>query len=135
MRAHAVRDPQRFDVIVTTNMFGDILSDLTSELSGSLGLGGSLNAGGEHAMAQTAHGSAPDIAGKNAANPFSMVLSLSLLLAWHGRRKKLKAFEDAAAAIERAVEAAVAARETTADLGGKLGTRETGAALAARLRA
>jgi len=135
MMAHAVRNPQRFDVIVTTNMFGDILSDLTSELSGSLGLGGSLNAGGEHAMAQTAHGSAPDIAGKNAANPFSMVLSLSLLLAWHGRRKKLKAFEDAAAAIEQAVEAAVAAREVTADLGGKLGTRETGAALAARLRA
>jgi len=135
MMAHAVRNPQRFDVVVTTNMFGDILSDLTSELSGSLGLGGSLNAGGEHAMAQTAHGSAPDIAGKNAANPFSMVLSLSLLLAWYGRRKKLKAFEDAAAAIEQAVEAAVAARETTADLGGKLGTRETGAALAARLRA
>jgi len=134
MMAHAVRNPQRFDVIVTTNMFGDILSDLTSELSGSLGLGGSLNAGADHAMAQAAHGTAPDIAGKNIANPFSLVLSISLLLAWHGRRKKLKVFEDAAAAIEQAIEQAVTAREATGDVGGTLGTRETGAALAKRLR-
>jgi len=135
MMAHAVRNPQRFDVIVTTNMFGDILSDLTSELSGSLGLGGSLNAGAEHAMAQTAHGTAPDIAGKNIANPFSMILSLSLLLAWHGRRRGLKNFEAAADAIEKGVEQAVAGREATADVGGTLGTRETGAALAKRLKA
>lgn len=67
MMAHVVRAPQRFDFIVTTNMFGDILSDLTSELSGSLGLAGSLNAGEHHAMAQAAHGSTPDIAGKNIA--------------------------------------------------------------------
>jgi len=135
MMAHAVRNPQRFDVIVTTNMFGDILSDLTSELSGSLGLGGSLNAGADHAMAQAAHGTAPDIAGKNIANPFSLVLSIALLLAWHGRRKQLKEFEAAAAAIETAVEQAVTAHEATGDVGGKLGTRETGAALAERLRA
>ncbi len=75
MMAHVVRNPQRFDVIVTTNMFGDILSDLTAELSGSLGLGGSLNAGTTYAMAQASHGSAPDIAGKNIANPFSLILS------------------------------------------------------------
>jgi len=134
MMAHAARNPQRFDVIVTTNMFGDILSDLTSELSGSLGLGGSLNAGTEHAMAQTAHGTAPDIAGKNVANPFSMILSLALLLAWHGRRTGKQEFEAAADAIEKGVEGAVAAREATADVGGILGTRETGAALAERLR-
>jgi len=134
MMAHAVRHPQRFDVIVTTNMFGDILSDLTAELSGSLGLAGSLNAGSEHAMAQASHGTAPDIAGKNVANPFSMILSLGLLLGWHGRRSKLKAFEAAAAAIDKAVEAAVAAKEATADVGGKLGTRETGEAFAKRLQ-
>ena len=134
MMAHAVRAPQRFDVIVTTNMFGDILSDLTAELAGSLGLAGSLNAGADHAMAQATHGTAPDIAGKNIANPFSLVLSIALLLAWHGRRKKLKDFETAAAAIEQAVEAAVAAQETTADIGGKLGTREAGNALARRLK-
>jgi len=119
--------------VVTTNMYGDILSDLTSELSGSIGLGGSLNAGVEHAMAQAAHGSAPDIAGQNIANPFSLILSVALLLDWHGRRRQRKAFEAAAAAIERAVEAAVAAHEVTPDIGGKLGTKETGAMLAARL--
>jgi 3-isopropylmalate dehydrogenase len=86
MIAHVVRDPRRFDVIVTTNMFGDILSDLTAELSGSLGLGGSLNAGTDHAMAQAAHGSAPDIAGQDVANPCSLILSAALLLGWHGRR-------------------------------------------------
>ena len=135
MMAHVVRAPQRFDVIVTTNMFGDILSDLTAELSGSLGLGGAVNAGTDHAMAQAAHGSAPDIAGKNIANPFSLILSAALLLAWHGRRRQASAFAQAAAAIEQAVEAAVAAREVTADIGGGLGTRETGEALVARLRA
>jgi len=133
MMAHVVRAPARFDVVVTTNMYGDILSDLTSELSGSIGLGGSLNAGVEHAMAQAAHGSAPDIAGQNIANPFSLILSVALLLDWHGRRRQRKAFEAAAAAIERAVEAAVAAHEVTPDIGGKLGTKETGAMLAARL--
>jgi 3-isopropylmalate dehydrogenase len=132
--AHLVRAPSRFDVIVTTNMFGDILSDLTAELSGSLGLGGSLNAGADYAMAQAAHGSAPDIAGRNLANPFSLVLSAMLLLAWHGRRSGQESFGAAAAAIGRAVEAAIGAREVTPDIGGKLGTSETGAALASRLR-
>jgi len=134
MMAHLVRTPGRFDVIVTTNMFGDILSDLTAELSGSLGLGGSLNAGAEYAMAQAAHGSAPDIAGRNLANPFSLVLSAMLLLAWHGRRSGQAAFGAASAAIGRAVEAAIGAREVTRDVGGNLGTSETGAALASRLR-
>lgn len=135
MMAHVVRNPQRFDVIVTTNMYGDILSDLTAELSGSLGLAASLNAGADHGMAQAAHGSAPDIAGKNIANPLSLVLSVAMLLAWHGRRRKAKAFEAAAAAIEKAVEAAIAVKESTGDIGGRLGTRETGEAVAARLRA
>src|ERR1700751_5205049 len=84
MMAHVVRQPERFDVIVATNMFGDILSDLTAELSGSLGLGGSLNVGDRYAMAQAAHGSAPDIAGQDLANPVSLILSTALLLAWHG---------------------------------------------------
>jgi 3-isopropylmalate dehydrogenase len=133
MMAHVVRAPERFDVIVTTNMFGDILSDLTAELSGSLGLGGSLNAGTQHAMAQAAHGSAPDIAGTDSANPFSLILSGAQLLSWLGRRRQAKKFEVAADAIDRAVEAAIAAGEVTRDLGGKLGTRETGAMLAARI--
>jgi 3-isopropylmalate dehydrogenase len=135
MMAHVVRAPQRFDVIVTTNMFGDILSDLTAELSGSLGLGGSLNAGSAHAMGQAAHGSAPDIAGRNIANPFSLILSAGMLLSWYGQRKGLQAFLDASAAIERTAEQAVAAAQTTRDAGGQLGTRETGVAFAARLLA
>ena len=135
MMAHVVRNPQRFDVIVTTNMYGDILSDLTAELSGSLGLAASLNAGADHAMAQAAHGSAPDIAGKNVANPLSLIQSVAMLLAWNGRRKNVKAFETAAAAIEKAVETAIATKKSTADIGGRLGTRETGEAVAALLRA
>jgi 3-isopropylmalate dehydrogenase len=135
MMAHVVRNPQRFDVIVTSNMYGDILSDLTAELSGSLGMAASLNAGTDHGMAQAAHGSAPDIAGKNVANPLSLILSAAMLLAWHGRRSKTNSFEAAAGAIEKAVETTVAAKESTTDVGGRLGTRETGDAVAARLRA
>lgn len=133
MMAHVVRAPERFDVIVTTNMFGDILSDLTAELSGSLGLGGSLNAGAAHAMGQASHGSAPDIAGQNIANPLSLILSAGMLLGWHGQRKGLQAFIDASSAIEKAAAAAVGAHEVTRDVGGTLSTSETGAAFAARL--
>ena len=135
MMAHVVRAPEKYDVIVTTNMFGDILSDLTAELSGSLGLGGSINAGDQHAMAQAAHGSAPDIAGKDIANPFSLILSTALLLDWHGRRKNLPAFNQAARAMEEATVDAVAAHEATTDVGGKLGTRETGVAFVKRILA
>ena len=135
MMAHMVRAPQRFDVVITTNMFGDILSDLTSELSGSIGLGGSLNAGDRYAMAQAAHGSAPDIAGQDRANPFSLILSAALLLDWHGRRKHDAKLVDAAATIERGVAAAVAAHACTRDIGGTLGTRATGLALAKTLAA
>jgi 3-isopropylmalate dehydrogenase len=133
MMAHVVRAPQRFDVIVTTNMFGDILTDLTAELSGSIGLGGSLNASEGYAMAQAAHGSAPDIAGQNLANPYSLILSANLLIGWHGRKRALPRFLEAATAIDRTIQAAIRAGEITRDIGGKLGTEETGAALAARL--
>ena len=134
MMAHVVRDPAKFDVIVTTNMFGDILSDLTAELSGSLGLGGSLNAGDHHAMGQAAHGSAPDIAGQNKANPFSQVLSAAMLLAWHATRSGKPPYLKAAQAMEQAVGACVAAGECTRDIGGTLGTLETGLALRRRLK-
>ena len=134
MMAHVVRNPARFDVIVTTNMFGYILSDLTAELAGSLGLAGSVNAGTDYAMAQASHGSAPDIAGQDVANPFSLILSAGLLLDWRGRHGAGPAFEAAAAAIDQAVEAAIGAGEATRDVGGRLGTRETGEALAARLK-
>lgn len=129
MMAHVVRQPERFDVIVTTNMFGDILSDLTAELSGSLGLGGSLNLGAHNAMAQAAHGSAPDIAGKDVANPISLILSTALLLSWHGERAGAARFEEAARAIENAVAAAMREGRVTRDVGGGLGTAATGQAI------
>ena len=129
MMAHVVRQPDRFDVIVATNMFGDILSDLTAELSGSLGLGGSLNVGAKHAMAQAAHGSAPDIAGRDIANPFSLILSTALLLAWYGERSGAARYEAAARAIEHAVATAIQDGRATRDVGGTLGTAATGEAI------
>ena len=77
-----VTSPESFDVILTTNMFGDILSDEAAGLVGGLGLAPSLNSGEKHAMAQAVHGSAPDIAGKRIANPTAELLSTSMLLEW-----------------------------------------------------
>jgi 3-isopropylmalate dehydrogenase len=118
-----VRDPARFDVIVTTNMFGDILSDEASEISGSLGLGGSLNAGDGVAMGQPQHGSAPDIAGKGIANPVSLMLSASMLLDWMATEHKKPALADAGKCIADAIELALSNPATrTRDVGGTLGT-------------
>ncbi|MEM8732166.1 MAG: isocitrate/isopropylmalate family dehydrogenase [Pseudomonadota bacterium] len=115
--AHMVRNPGRFDTIVTTNMFGDILSDLACELSGGLGLGGSLNLGTRHAAAQAQHGSAPDIAGEDRANPVSLILSLAMLLRHLGETR-------AAEAVQIAVSDLLVRAETrTPDLGGRLGTQ------------
>lgn len=135
MAALLVRTPEKFDVIVTTNMFGDILSDLTAELSGSLGLAASVNAGSKHAMAQAAHGSAPDIAGKNLANPYSLILSSALLLDWYAQRSGNQEYTTAANAIREAIGAAILSKEVTKDIGGNLGTKEAGEVLANKLLA
>ncbi len=132
--AWLVRRPERFDVIVTTNMFGDILSDEAAELSGSLGLAGSLNAGEAHAMAQAQHGSAPDIAGEGVANPVSLVLSAAMLLGWLGDRHDRAGYRDAARAIDGAVDDLLAEPALhSADLGGRARTDEMAAWLAERL--
>jgi 3-isopropylmalate dehydrogenase len=129
-----VRDAARFDVVVTTNMFGDILSDEAAELSGSLGLGAAINAGAEHCMAQAQHGSAPDIAGQGVANPASLILSAAMLLEWLGARHGNDALSDASQAIGKAVDGLLARPETrTRDLGGSLGTRQFAASIAERL--
>ena len=124
--AHIVRDPSQFDIILTTNMFGDILSDLATELSGSLGLAGSLNAGENQAMAQAQHGSANDIAGENIANPISLILSTSMLLNWLGDKRKLENLILASRLINNSV---IKLLETeinlTKDLGGTTSTQET----------
>ena len=118
-----VRDPTRFDVIVTTNMFGDILSDLASELSGSLGLAASLNCSLEFAVAQAQHGSAPDIAGEGIANPASLIGSAGMLLAWIGERRDDPRLIEASAAVDRAIAEVIGRPEhRTRDLGGDVGT-------------
>ena len=120
-----IRDPARFDVIVTTNMFGDILSDEASELSGSLGLGGSINAGEDICVGQAQHGSAPDIAGQGIANPTSLILSAAMLLDWMGRRANDAALTEAARRIEAAVDRTLDDPATrTRDIGGTLGTAD-----------
>src|SRR5215469_17656652 len=97
MAAHLVRDPSRYDVIVSTNFYSDILSDLASELSGSLGLAGSINANAETGLvcAQAQHGSAPDIQGRNIANPTSLILSAAMMLGWLGEQRKIASLEAA----------------------------------------
>ena len=132
MAALLVRDAGAFDVVVATNMFGDILSDLAAEISGSLGLAASLNAGSAHALAQAQHGSAPDLAGTDRANPASLIGSAAMLLAWLGERRSDERLLRAAAAIEDALERAIASPQwRTADLGGPLGTTAFGERVAA----
>lgn len=134
MAAHLVREPGRFDVIVTTNMFGDILSDLASELSGSLGVASSLNVGADRAMAQAQHGSAPDLAGQNVANPAALIGSAALLLDWLADRGAGRPFRQAAAALTAGLEHALASPALrTPDLGGTGTTRGMADAIAARL--
>ncbi len=132
MTALLVRDASPFDVIVTTNMFGDILSDLASEIAGSLGLAASLNAGAEHGVAQAQHGSAPDLAGKDVANPASLIGSAAMLIAWLGERRKDARLTRAAGAIEAALDNAITQPQwRTRDLGGPLGTAAFGERVAA----
>ena len=134
MAALLVRDAARFDVVVTTNMYGDILSDEAAELSGSLGLAASINAGERHCMAQAQHGSAPDIAGQDRANPASLVLSAAMLLGWLGVKRRNERFLQASKAVEAAVDALIEDPQTrTRDLGGTLGTRAFGEKIAAKL--
>lgn len=129
--AHLVRNPEQFDVVVATNFYGDILSDLASELSGSLGLAGSIMASDTHCCAQAQHGSAPDIAGQDKANPVSMILSVAMLLQWLGEHHGRSALNDAGRAMAAAVDTVLENPATrTADLGGTLGCQAFGAAVA-----
>jgi 3-isopropylmalate dehydrogenase len=124
-----VLDPARFDVIVTNNLFGDIITDLGAALQGGLGMAASGNIHpGRVSLFEPVHGSAPQFAGKNVANPVAAVLTAAMLLDYVG-------YKEAATAVERAVEAAVRAGETTSDVGGQLSTTEAGEAIRRRLRA
>jgi 3-isopropylmalate dehydrogenase len=122
-----VQSPEQFEVIVTNNLFGDIITDIGAALQGGLGMAASGNIHpGRTSMFEPVHGSAPPLAGKNVANPIGAILSAALMLETLGRG-------DDARRIERAVEAAVHSGETTRDIGGSLGTTEAGAAVLKRL--
>jgi len=121
-----VRDPRQFDVIVTNNMFGDIITDLAAGLQGGLGMAASGNIHpGKTSMFEPVHGSAPGIAGKNVANPFGAILTAAMMLGHLGMTSEAEKIEDA-------VLAAVRQKKLTADAGGSLGTREVGEWLAER---
>jgi 3-isopropylmalate dehydrogenase len=116
-----VRDPRQFDVIVTNNMFGDIITDLAAGLQGGLGMAASGNIHpGKTSMFEPVHGSAPPIAGKNVANPFGAILTAAMML-------RHLDFEKEPDKIEAAVLEAVRQKKTTQDIGGPLGTEEAGA--------
>lgn len=125
--AHLVRTPERFDVIVATNFYGDIVSDLASEMSGSLGLAGSIMASDTHCCAQAQHGSAPTLAGLDKANPTSMILSVAMLIQWMGEHHGKPELVAAAKAIDAAVDQVLAQPACwTADLGGATGCKAFG---------
>ena len=127
-----VMTPQQYDVVVTTNQFGDILTDIGAGLVGGLGLAPGLCVGERQAMAQATHGSAPDIAGRNIANPYAMIMSGQMLLAWLGRRHNEPRATEAAQRIQNAMTSLFQeARHLTRDLGGSASTREMGDAIAA----
>ncbi|TMJ91571.1 MAG: isocitrate/isopropylmalate dehydrogenase family protein [Alphaproteobacteria bacterium] len=130
-----VTAPQQFDVVVTTNQFGDILTDIGAGLVGGLGLAPGLCVGEDQAMAQATHGSAPDIAGRNIANPYAMIMSGQMLLAWLGRKRKEPKAIAAAGRIQAGVNQVIATRRhLTRDLGGKASTSEMGDAIAAAVQ-
>ena len=130
-----VMAPQQYDVVVTTNQFGDILTDIGAGLVGGLGLAPGLCVGERQAMAQATHGSAPDIAGRNIANPYSMIMSGQMLLSRIGRKRTESGATAAADRIQAAVKAVIAGRKhLTRDLGGDASTTEMGDAIAAAVQ-
>ncbi|MES0179041.1 isocitrate/isopropylmalate family dehydrogenase [Mesorhizobium sp. M0025] len=134
MVADIYTNPSRFDVILITNMFGDILSNLAVALSGGLGLAAALNVGDTRAAANAGHGSAPDIAGRGIANPSGFILSAAMLLDWWGARQGGKKFQHAAKAIEQSLDSLLTSGQRTGDLGGQLRTQGFAKAIAENLR-
>ncbi len=124
---HLVRNPKRFDVIVTENMFGDILSDLAAGLVGGMGVAPSADIGEKHAVFQPAHGSAPDIAGKGIANPTAAILSAAMMLEWLAHPETVRAAAMIGGAVRKVYTTSL---DRTADLGGSLTTAKMGEKIA-----
>lgn len=123
---YLVKEPERFEVVLTTNLFGDILSDLAAGLIGGLGLSPSANIGDEHGLFEPVHGTAPDIAGQGVVNPTAAILSASYMLNFLGEQEQ-------AQKLEKAVERTLAAGDTTPDLGGSMSTMEMARAVSGRV--
>ena len=131
-----VRQPWMFDVMVTENMFGDILSDLGAGLMGGMGMAPSADIGEHHAVFQPCHGSAPDIAGQDIANPFAMILSAAMMLEWLGLTHDHPELSSDGARLREAVEKVTAdGQNLTRDLGGTAGTQDAAASVLEALRA
>ena len=129
------RSPESYDVAVTSNMFGDIATDLAAVLQGGMGMAAGGNIGDRHGMFEPIHGSAPKHAGKDVVNPTAMVLATQMMLDWLGRKKGDKSLIAAAETVERAVEAVLKEGQAlTYDLGGKAKCSETGTAIASAVK-
>ncbi|RLG99753.1 3-isopropylmalate dehydrogenase [Candidatus Bathyarchaeota archaeon] len=135
MAMRLIKEPQRFDVVVTTNMFGDILSDEAAQLVGGLGMAPSANIGDEFALFEPIHGSAPSRAGKQTANPTSMILSSKMMLEWLGEKYGEPKCIKAAETVEKALISVIEKKLTVPDLGGCLKTFEMGEAIAEEVKA
>ncbi len=128
-----IRNPESFDVIVTTNMFGDILSDEAAQLVGGLGVAPSANIGTSFGLFEPVHGAAPDIAGKGQANPIAMILSMKMMLSWFGESREDDSCNEAASAVEKAVINTLRGGIRTPELGGTSTTNDVGKAISSSL--
>ena len=128
-----IRDPASFDVIVTTNLYGDILSDEAAQLVGGLGMTPSANIGKDFALFEPVHGAAPDIAGKGTANPVAMILTVSMMLDWLAKTRRDDACAAGASQIRSAVNRVLGTSTRTPDLGGKATTMQVAEAVAKSL--
>ena len=128
-----VTNPERYDVVVCENIFGDIISEIAAGIVGGLGVAPSADIGDEHGVFQPSHGTAPDLAGRDLANPVAAILSAAMLLDWLADRHGDPKCAAAAASIRGATEQVLASGPRTRDLGGSAGTREVAQAISARL--
>lgn len=129
-----VRNPESFDVIVTTNLYGDILSDEASQVAGGLGLASSANLSDDFALFEPVHGCAPDIAGKGIANPLSMMFTVKTMLEWLGTRKGDQNCSQGARTLESAVMRVTSSGVKTPDIGGRSKTQEVTKAISEEIK-
>jgi 3-isopropylmalate dehydrogenase len=132
---YALLKPDFYDVVVMPNQYGDIMSDMSGAIQGSLGLAGSINAGDDHCFAEATHGSAPDIAGQRISNPTSMILSVGMMLNWLGEKHKDDRLKEAWGGIDKALDRVLSeGKVKTRDLGGLSSTEDFGSAVAKAIK-